>query len=234
VGKIVFGAVSPAYAQKLQYTNPASGISNATPQFISSNYKLLTLKNVHYGLTACGINPSPDPFSLISSTVCDLVDTTLYAATGDYKGAALSGASLLPSVLGAAGSLAKGSRLLLAGLRDAKGVTALLTEADKVKVVAASSNNVKVLTGSADEGLEVFEVQTKGWKVMPDGKATDGSKILIRESVDGKYTMGYRTKSTGEAQGDFTKINATIDVQKMDPAKAYLDVLEKIEIKFAE
>lgn len=49
-----------------------------------------TTQNAHYALGACGLNPSVDPISLVTSLTCDLVDGVLYAVEGNWTGAGLS------------------------------------------------------------------------------------------------------------------------------------------------
>jgi len=206
---------SLAAVQKQQKEEAAKAASRAQALVASGKVKSdqivfsQTTKNIQYVLAACSF----DPTSIVGAP-CGLVDGVLYALQGNGTSAGLSFVGMLPGVAGLAGDTGKAARLAAAArlasitkLITARSIPEFLALADSVKVVGASSATVKVLAGSADEGLEVFTAQTKGWRTVRD---IDG--VVTKDSLDGIYSMTYRAKSTSPAQAPFTKINATIDV----------------------
>ena len=89
-----------------------------------------TTQNAHFALGACGLNPSVDPISLVSSLACDLVDGVLYAVEGNWTGAGLSvTAGLAPSLLGGAAGTMKVTKIGAEGIIKSNE---LVFSADKI------------------------------------------------------------------------------------------------------
>ncbi len=122
---------------------------------------------------------------------------------------------------------------MVADLKSASSISALLTKVDAYNIPNVGVGSTKVLLGSASDARVVFDAMTKGWKIEKDVVASDGSAIYVRTSTDGKYSLDYRTKSTSSISDPTLTHQATIDVVPRDAAGKPISGAQ-VEIKFAQ